>query len=73
MAAIPSYHIYHYEEEGLNYKVTFTLHARTVEKWIRVIQEKFLDNAPIMCVRLDIEYTDAVPNTKQMNLPLEQS
>jgi hypothetical protein len=39
---------------------------------IRVIQEKFLDNASIMCVGLDIEYTGVVPNVKQRNLPLEQ-
>jgi hypothetical protein len=40
MAAVPFCHIYHYEEEGMSFKVTFTLRARKVEKWIRVIQEK---------------------------------
>jgi hypothetical protein len=37
MAAVPPCHIYHYEEEGMGFKVTFTLHARKVEEWIRVI------------------------------------
>jgi hypothetical protein len=53
-------------------KVTFTLHGRKVEKWVRVIHEKFLDNAPIMCVWFDVKYTNTVPNLKQRNLPLEQ-
>jgi hypothetical protein len=47
MEALPSCRIYHYKEEGMSFKVTFTLHARKVEKWIRV---KFLDNTLIMCV-----------------------
>jgi hypothetical protein len=73
MAVVPPCHIYHYEEEGMRSKVTFTLHERKVEKWVRVIHhEKFLDNAPIMCVRLDVEYTNTVPNVKQGNLSLDQ-
>jgi 1,2-phenylacetyl-CoA epoxidase PaaB subunit len=64
MAVVPSCRIYHYEEEGMSFKMTFTLHARKVEEWIKVIQEKFLDNTPIMCVWLDIEYTKAVPYVK---------
>jgi hypothetical protein len=72
MAAVPFCRIYHYEEEGMSFKVTFTLRARKVEKWIRVIQEKFLHDAPIICVGLDVEYNDAVPNVKQRNHPLEQ-
>jgi hypothetical protein len=64
--------VHHYEEEGMSFKVTFTLRARKVEEWIRVIQEKLLDNALIMCVGLDVEYTDVVPYVKQRNFPLEQ-
>jgi hypothetical protein len=72
MTAVPPCRIYHYEEEGMSFKVTSTLHARKVEEWIRVIQEKFVGNVPIMCVGLDVEYTDVVPYVKQRNLPLEQ-
>jgi hypothetical protein len=48
----------------MSFKVTFTLHARKVEEWIRVIQEKLLDNTPIMCVGLDVEYTYVMPYVK---------
>jgi hypothetical protein len=64
MPEVPPCHIYHYGDEGMSFKVTFTLCARKVEKWIREIQEKFLNNAPIMCLGLDVEYTDVVPNVK---------
>jgi hypothetical protein len=56
----------------MSFKVTFTLHAVRVDIWIRQIQEKFLDNAPIKSIGLDVEYTNVVPNVKQRNLPLEQ-
>jgi hypothetical protein len=72
MAVVPSCRIYHYEEKGMSFKVTFTLRAWKMEKWIKVIWEKFLDNAPIMCVGLDVEYTDMVSNVKKRNFPLEQ-
>jgi hypothetical protein len=72
MAAIPPYRIYHFNEQGISFKVTFTLHGARVEKWIRQIQGKILDNAPIKCVGLDVEYTDAVTNVKQRNLSLKQ-
>jgi hypothetical protein len=39
--------------------VTSTLRARKVEKWITVIQEKYLDSAPIMCVSQGIERREA--------------
>jgi hypothetical protein len=55
----------------MSFKVTFTLHGRKMEEWIRVIQEKFHDNAPIMCVGLDVEYTVMVPYVKLWNLPLD--
>jgi hypothetical protein len=72
MVPIPPSRIYHFDEQGMSFKVTFTLRATRVEKWIREIQEKFLDSAPIKCVGQDIEYTDAVQNVKQRNLPLGQ-
>jgi hypothetical protein len=56
----------------MSFKVAFTLHARKVEQWIRLIQEKFLDSSLIMCVGQDVEYTDAVPYVNQRNLPLEK-
>ena len=60
----PSRPIY-FKEEGMDFKVTYTLHAATVENWIRCVKEKFLDAAPVKCVGLDCEYTDAVTKVKQ--------
>jgi hypothetical protein len=37
MTVVPPCCIYHYEEEGMSFKVTFTLHARRMEEWIRII------------------------------------
>jgi hypothetical protein len=71
MEAVPPCRNYHYEEEGMSFKMTFTLRARKVEEWIRVIQEKFLDDTPIMCVGLDVKCTDATPYAKQRNISLQ--
>ncbi|XP_051197055.1 uncharacterized protein [Lolium perenne] len=57
--------VYYLKEEGMAaFKVTVTLHARMVEKWIRGVKRDFLDAATTKCVRLDCEFTDlrkAVP------------
>jgi hypothetical protein len=44
--------------EGMSFKITVTLRASRVEKWIRAIKRDFLDAAPIKCVGLDCEFTD---------------
>jgi len=67
----PSRPIY-FKEEGMDFKVTYTLHAATVENWIRRIKEKLLDAAPVKCDGLDYEYTDAVRKARQRNLAPEQ-
>jgi hypothetical protein len=58
----------------MHFKVTVTLRASRVERWICCVQQEFLDHAPenSMCVGLDCKYTDAVKNVKQKNLPLEK-
>nr|XP_051230255.1 uncharacterized protein LOC127348208 [Lolium perenne] len=40
------------------FKVTVTLRARRVEKWIRDVKRDFLDAAMTKCVGLDCEFTD---------------
>jgi ribonuclease D len=50
--------VYHLTAEGWHFKVTITLHASRVEKWIRAIKKQFLDAAPIKCLGLDYEFTD---------------
>jgi hypothetical protein len=64
MPALTPSRIYCFNEQGINFNGTFTLHAARVEKWIPRVQEEFLDNSPIKCVRMDVEYTDTKPNLK---------
>ncbi|XP_051196828.1 uncharacterized protein [Lolium perenne] len=54
----PRTQVYHLMEEGMSFKVTVTLHARRVEKWIRAVKRDYLDNAQIKCVGLDCEFTN---------------
>jgi ribonuclease D len=42
----------------MDFKVTETLRASRVEKWIRAVKKEFLDAAPIKCVSLDCEFTN---------------
>ena len=72
MAAAPPSSLYYFVEQDMSLKVTYTLRAARVEKWIRDVKEKFLDAAPIKCVGLDCEFTDAVKNVRQADLPFEQ-
>jgi hypothetical protein len=64
--------LYYLDEQGMSFKVTYTLRASRAERWINEVKEKFLDAAPIKCVGLDYEFADAVKNIKQADLPLEQ-
>jgi hypothetical protein len=50
--------VYYLTAEGMHFKVTETLRASRVEKWIRAIKKEFLDATPIKCVGLDCEFTD---------------
>ncbi|XP_051210904.1 uncharacterized protein [Lolium perenne] len=42
----------------MHFKITVTLHASRVDRWIRAVKRDFLDAAPIKCVGLDCEFTD---------------
>ncbi|XP_051202430.1 3'-5' exonuclease-like [Lolium perenne] len=44
--------------EKMNFKITYTLHAKRVERWIRAVKRDFLDAAEIKVVGLDYEFTD---------------
>ncbi|XP_071682995.1 uncharacterized protein [Lolium perenne] len=46
----PPSRIYHLMAEGMSLKITVTLCARRVEKWIRAVNRDYLDNAPIKCI-----------------------
>ncbi|XP_051208390.1 uncharacterized protein [Lolium perenne] len=57
-APAPRSRIYHLMAEGMSFKVTVTLRASRVEKWIRTVKRDFLDAAPTKCVGLDCEFTN---------------
>jgi ribonuclease D len=43
--------------EEMNFTITETLRVSRVEKWIRMVKRRFLDDAPVKCVGLDYEFT----------------
>ncbi|XP_051196852.1 uncharacterized protein [Lolium perenne] len=52
--------VYCIKPEGMEaaFKVTVTLRARMVEKWIRRVKRDFLNAATTKCLGLDCEFTD---------------
>jgi hypothetical protein len=74
MTAVPRSRLYYFVEQGMHFRVTVTLRASHMERWIRRMQREFLYRAPenSMGVGLDWEYTKAVKNVKQKNLPLKK-
>jgi ribonuclease D len=43
--------------KGMEFTITETLRASTMEKWLHAINQRFLDAASIKCVGLDCEFT----------------
>ena len=56
--SLPRSELYYLVAEKMNFKITVTLRAKRVERWIRAVKRDFLDAAPIKCVGLDCEFTD---------------
>ncbi|KAK1580666.1 hypothetical protein QYE76_068625 [Lolium multiflorum] len=54
----PQSEVYYDVIEKMNFKVTYTLRAKMVERWIRAVKRDFLDAAEIKVVGLDCEFTD---------------
>jgi hypothetical protein len=54
---LPRSRLYYITIEEMNFTITETLRALRVEKWIRVVKQRFLDAAPIKCVGLECEFT----------------
>jgi len=50
--------LYYFTKHGMEFKITVTHRASTVERWIHDVKKEFLDAAPIKCVGLDCEFTD---------------
>jgi ribonuclease D len=58
--ALPRSELYYIDTDDapLSMKITVTLRAKRVEKWIRTVQRNFLDAAAMKIVGLDCEFTD---------------
>ncbi|XP_051190528.1 uncharacterized protein [Lolium perenne] len=50
--------VYYLTAEGMYFKITVTLCASRVERWIRAVKTDFLNAAQIKCVVLDCEFTN---------------
>ncbi|XP_051211147.1 uncharacterized protein [Lolium perenne] len=46
----PLTRVYHLMAKGMSFKVTVTLRARRVEKWIKYVKRDYLDNMTIKCI-----------------------
>jgi hypothetical protein len=53
----PATRVHNLTAEGIEFTITETLRASTVEMWLHVVNQRFLDAAPIKCVGLDYEFT----------------
>jgi hypothetical protein len=53
--------VYHFDEEGMTFYMTFTHRTERVNRWIHRVKKKYLDAAPTKCVGLDCEFTVATP------------
>ncbi|XP_051202394.1 uncharacterized protein [Lolium perenne] len=54
----PRSEVYYDVIKKMNFKVTYTLRAKKMERWIRAVKRDFLDAAEIKDVGLDCEFTD---------------
>ncbi|XP_051221804.1 uncharacterized protein [Lolium perenne] len=56
LARVPAhrFRIYHLMAEGISFKITVTLRASRVHKWIRAVKRNYLDATLIKCVSLDL-------------------
>ncbi|XP_051190989.2 uncharacterized protein [Lolium perenne] len=69
MAPQTSDTVYSFEHLSMEFKVTVTTRAATMEKWIYRVSEDFLCDASAKIVGLDCEFTDKVKVIKQKLLP----
>jgi ribonuclease D len=53
----PATRVHNLTAEGMEFTITETLRASTVEMWLHAVNQRFLDAALIKCVGLDCEFT----------------
>jgi hypothetical protein len=53
----PETRVHNLTAKEMEFTITETLRASTVEMWLHAVKQRFLDAAPIKCVGLDCEFT----------------
>jgi hypothetical protein len=53
----PATRVHNLTAEVMEFTITETLRASTVEMWLHAVKQRFLNAAPIKCVGLDCEFT----------------
>ncbi|XP_051210954.1 uncharacterized protein [Lolium perenne] len=54
----PRSRVYYLTAEEMHFKITVTLCASRVHRWIRTVKRDFLDTATVKCVGLNCEFTN---------------
>jgi hypothetical protein len=53
----PATRVHNLTAKGMEFTITETLRASTVEMWLHAVNQRFLNAAPIKYVGLDCEFT----------------
>jgi ribonuclease D len=53
----PAMRVHNLNAEGMEFTITETVRASTVEKCLHAVNQRFLNAAPVKCVGLDCEFT----------------
>jgi hypothetical protein len=69
----PATRVHNLTSKGMEFTITETLHASTVEMWLHAINQRFLDAAPIKCVGLDYDFTTPRDKPHQRAVVLQLS
>jgi hypothetical protein len=69
----PATRVHNLTAEGMEFTIMETLRASSVEMWLRAVNQRFLDAAPIKCVGLDCEFTTPRDKPHQRTVVLQLS
>jgi hypothetical protein len=69
----PVTRVHNITAEGMEFTITETLHASTVEMWLHTVKQRFLDAEPIKCMGLDCEFTTPRDKPHQRAVVLQLS
>ena len=69
---VPPTEVYYDTIQRMDFKITYTLRAKRVEKWIRAVKRDFLDAAEVKVVGLDCEFTSPREGSENQRAALLQ-